>query len=72
MQSRLKVSNFKSREGVKVAAFLRDMFTHGVETLLDLFNGRPLRGHTIRVKLINNDTENVDMLGININGTISE
>ena len=70
MRSRLKSSAFKRREGVGVVSFLRDMYTHGKESLSDLFNGRKLRGHTIRVRLISDDGKPI--MGVNINGTISE
>lgn len=72
MQSRLKSARFKTREGKKIASFGRDMYTHGVEKLNDLVNGRPLRGQAIKIRLVNHDTTESVLFAVNINATISE
>jgi hypothetical protein len=71
MRSRLNSSLFKTREGVQKAAYLMDMFTHGKESLRDLLTGRKLRGHAISNKLQCDDPD-VELFGVEINGTISE
>ena len=72
MQSRLKAGKFINREGKWIAAFLRDMFTSGAEKATDLINGRPLRGRTIDITLENSSSDEVVLLGANINQIISE
>ena len=72
MKSRLNASKFRDREGIKVAAFARDMYTHGFESLNDLIVGRPLRGQSIKIRLQNEDTEEVVIMGVNIHAIISE
>jgi len=70
MQSRIKT--IVDREGVKLATFGKDMMTSGVEKLFDLLNGQDLRGEAIKVRLINPDTSEVIVFGINVNMQISE
>lgn len=72
MQSRINENKFVNREGVKVAAFMRDMLTSGVSKLSNLVNGRPLRGQSAKITLEGPEGEDVSIFGANVKHTISE
>jgi hypothetical protein len=73
MTSKIPSSVFVKREGVLLSEFLRNMKTRSATaTALDLYQGEPLRGRTMYVKLINTATTEVYIAKIDINETISK
>ena len=72
MQSKLRSGDFRLKEGVYHAAFLRDLLTKG-STPNDfyLFNGRKLRGREMTVKLENADTSEAKLFLVEVTSSRS-
>lgn len=67
MQSSLKEANFRIYNGEYRAEFLRDGTTNSSTfSVEDLINGRPLQGHTLIAKLINDNTAEVHLRSVRI------
>lgn len=68
MQSSIKEANFRYFNGEFRSEFFRDATTSSSTfSVTDLFNGRPLMGKTILVKLVNDNTSAVYLRGVRIN-----
>jgi hypothetical protein len=72
MYSRLPKEQFKKREGIWSAAFLRNMkSTSAAESVIDAIRGESLRGYSAYLVLKNTSTTECKLFKININMTAS-
>lgn len=69
MESRLKESRFRDKEGVFYADFLRDMNTPNTDD--PLFNGRRLKGEVIHINMENEHDDEVRLYLVRINSVTS-
>ena len=73
MSSQIPQSYFEEREGIQCANFLRNQLTSSSSaSVSDLFEGEPLRGRTMYIKMTNTSTSEVRMFAIDVTSTKSD
>ena len=72
MYSKIPQAYFEQREGIHMADFLRNMYTtSGTASNTELFEGDNLRGRTMYVKMENTETDEVKVVKIDTDSSIS-
>jgi hypothetical protein len=72
MESRIPLEQFKKRDGVFRARFLRNLkSTSDTESINDAINGEPLRGYEALMTLKNTSNDQVKLFKVSVNMTTS-